>query len=143
MSFFTCFCVLPQKLHFTRSEPSPRRAIVVPDLRRTERVLGIGSRLETISSITPYACASSALMMKSRSVSCGDALDRLAGVVRQQLVEQILHSQDLPCLNLDIRSLTGCSTVWLMDQDTSMGQGIPVTLGPPASSTAAAEAAWP
>src|ERR1039458_9838367 len=30
ISFFTCFCDLPQKLHFTRSPPSPNFATSVP-----------------------------------------------------------------------------------------------------------------
>ena len=55
-------------------------------------------------------------MMKSRSVSFGDLLDRLAGVVREDLVEQLAHPDDLLGLDLDVDRLAGRATVRLVDE---------------------------
>ena len=69
------------------------------------------------SSTMPYSLASIALMMKSRSVSLRDLLDRLAGVVGEDLVEQLAHAHDLLGLDLDVDRLARRATVRLVDED--------------------------
>jgi len=77
MSYFTCFCDLPQKEHFNRSE-SPILAMplgplferpVVPGRQSYDAPAaaaassGVNFRLVMTSSTTPYATASSAVRM--------------------------------------------------------------------------------
>ena len=83
-------------------------------------------------------------MMKSRSVSLRDLLDRLAGVVREDLVEQLAHPHDLLGLDLDVDGLAGRATVRLVDQHPGVRQDEALARARrTASSTAAADAAWP
>ena len=59
MSFFTCFCDLPQKEHFSSSPPSPNFATIddPPAVRYEAAVIGprlsASSRVEMTSSMMP------------------------------------------------------------------------------------------
>ena len=102
------------------------------------------SRLVITSSTMPYSLASFALMMKSRSVSFGDLLDRLAGVVRQDLVERLAHADDLLGLDLDVDRLARRATVRLVDEHPGVREDEALARASPAARiTAAADAAWP
>ena len=59
-------------------------------------------------------------MMKSRSVSLRDPLERLAGVEREDLVEELAHAHDLLGLDLDVDGLAGRTTVRLVDEHTGV-----------------------
>src|SRR5487761_1898510 len=52
-----------------------------------------------------------------------DALHRLTGVVGQHFIEHVLHPKDLTGLDFNVRGLSADAAPWLMEQDTSVGQG--------------------
>ena len=82
--------------------------------------------------------------MKSRSVSLATFSTAWPGVVRQDLVEQLAHAHDLLGLDLDVDRLTRRATVRLVDQDPGVREDEALARArPTASSTAAADAAWP
>ena len=92
----------------------------------------------------PYSLASSADMTKSRSVSLWILLDRLAGVVGEDLVEQVAHAQDLLGLDLDVGGLAAAAPPYgWWSRTRACGRARRLPLVPAASSTAAADAAWP
>src|SRR5437899_3430178 len=130
MSFFTCFCDLPQKLHFTRSPPSPNFATVPPLLRHT---CGLRDTCQLTS--RDHLVDDAVLLRLFRAhdeVAVGvllDLLDGLARVLGQHLVQEISHAQDLLGLQLDVRRLPRGPPVGLMDQDASVRQGEPLPLG--------------
>ena len=60
----------------------------------------------------------------------GDPLDRLAGVLGQDLVDHLLALDDLLGLDLDVGDLAAHLAVGLMDHDLGVRQGEPLALGP-------------
>jgi hypothetical protein len=54
---------------------------------------------------------------------CVDLLDGLAGVVREDLVEQVPHPHDLAGLDLDVGSLAFRASHRLVDHHAGVGQG--------------------
>src|SRR3954452_7792800 len=129
MSFFTCFCDLPQKEHFSRSE-SPNFAIspgsppVPPGYVRTPPVLGPGTGRRPLRILRASDRRRSEFRLDfsaredlvDHTVLLGllrghdevavrvvaDLLDRLARVLREDLVEELAVPQDLPRLDLDV-----------------------------------------
>src|SRR5205823_11247657 len=58
-----------------------------------------------------------------------DLLDRLAGVLRQDVVERLADAEDFLGMDLDVGGLALESTRRLMDQDAGVGQGEAHSLG--------------
>ena len=68
----------------------------------------------------------------------------LAGVAGEDLVEQVAHPQDLPGLDLDVGGLAAAAAPRLVEQHPGVRAGRGACPAcPQASSTAAADAAWP
>src|SRR5438067_3138553 len=102
ISFFTCFWLFPQKEHFSRSPPSPNLATDPPPdpiPAASAHPGGRGHRGElpvrqhfVDDAILP------ALLGAHDEVPVGvlpDPLERLAGVVGQDLLEEVAHPDDL------------------------------------------------
>ena len=100
---------------------------------------------EMIWSTRPYSSASSAVRILSRSMSWLIFSIGRGGVLGQHLLHLAAHPQDLVGLDLQVGDLTAAGlAVRLVDQDPRVRQGRSACPGvPAASSTAAAEAAWP
>src|SRR5947209_696502 len=130
MSFFTCFCDLPQKLHFTRSPPSPNFATVPPLLGHTCSLRDpcqLASRDHLVDDAVLLG-----LFRAHDEVAVGvllDLVDGLARVLGQHLVQEISHTDDLLGLQLDVSRLTGGPPVWLVDEDPGVRQGEALALG--------------
>jgi hypothetical protein len=62
-------------------------------------------------------------------VSRFDLLLRLAGVVREDVLEQVPHPQDLLGLDLDVGGLAAAAGVRLVHQDPGVGQREALALG--------------
>src|SRR4051794_15270725 len=120
ISFLTCFWLFPQKEHFSRSPPSPNFATAFPSPRTFPRSSGVllGTLGRRYRSELPVGddLVDDAVFL--RFVAAHDevavgvvrhALERLAGVVRQDLVEQLAHADDLLGLDLDVDRLAGCA----------------------------------
>src|SRR5215468_4712063 len=103
MSFFTCFWLFPQKEHFSRSPPSPNFATapsLPPDssrgllrtlCRRYRSELPVGDDLVDDAVFLGLVAAHD-------EVAVGvlrDPFQGLAGVVREDLVEELPHADDL------------------------------------------------
>ena len=86
-------------------------------------------RLVMISSTTPYSLASSAVRMKSRSVSLRDLLERLARVLAISSLEQLAVARDLLGLDLDVDRLALRAAVRLVQQDAGVRQRVALALG--------------
>ncbi len=59
----------------------------------------------------------------------GDALDRLAGFVGDDLVEPVTHLEDFPGLDLDLGRLAADAAHGLVQQEARVGRAVPVFLG--------------
>src|SRR5918998_5589707 len=155
MSFLTCFWLLPQNEHFSRSPLSPMRATLPPhvlpapsgsspnpnaDVRRCGGHSFGGSGggpsdrdgLERGQDLVDDAVVQSLFggqVLVPLDISA-DLFGRLAGVGRQHLFHQRPNSQDLPGLNLDIGGLAVATFgSRLVDQDPAIRQREPLTLG--------------
>src|SRR6202035_1364623 len=123
MSFLTCFWLFPQKEHFSRSPPSPNLATLsLPlDDRRSAHAGRCADRGElAVGEDLVDDSVRLCLVGAHDEVPVGvtaDLLDGLAGVVGQDLVEQLAHPGDLFGLDLDVDRLAGRTTVRLVDQD--------------------------
>ena len=80
-------------------------------------------------STRPYFTASSAPMKLSRSVSRSMRLDRLAGVLGQDLVQALAQVQDFLGVDLDVRGLALEAAHRLVDHDARVGQAEALALG--------------
>src|SRR6266540_180769 len=157
MSFLTCFCDLPQKEHFSRSE-SPNFAIYpgsrpflpatfVPpagpghrpaaDHRRILR--GSGRRRSQFRTNLPARedlvdhAVLLGLLGRHDEVAVGvvaDLLDRLARVLSKDLVEELPVPQDLLGLDLDVDGLALRAAVGLVDQHAGVRKGEALAPGP-------------
>src|SRR5947209_17395840 len=127
MSFFTCFCDLPQNEHFSSSPPSPNLAtvaaplpvIVGPSWPGSHSLVGQLPRGDDLIDDAVLL----GLFGLHYEVAVGvlvDLLDRLARVVGQDLVEEIAHPQDLPRLDLDVGGLACATPPRLVQQHSSM-----------------------
>ena len=88
------------------------------------------SRDEITSSMMPYSSASSASITKSRSVSLWIRSMRLAGVLGEDLLEQVAHPQDLLGRQLEVGDLAVADlAVGLVEQDPAVRQGEALALG--------------
>src|SRR5262249_11260221 len=96
MSFFTCFCDLPQNEHFNNSPVSPNFATMPPLVRSADGTGAVDScagRDHLIDNAILHGLRS---LYNEVPVGVGmDLLDRLAGVVGKDLLEQVAHAQDL------------------------------------------------
>src|SRR5579884_1616223 len=131
MSFLTCFCDLPQKLHLTRSPPSPNFA--TPGLPPLGDAGGLRNarKLPGRDHFVDDAVLTS-LVRAHDEVAVSVLLDllyRLTGVEGKHLVQQIPHAQDLLGLELDVGRLAGGPPVGLVDEDPGVGQGEALALG--------------
>src|SRR5919108_1682042 len=130
MSFFTCFWLFPQKEHFSRSPPSPNlatRSPPRPDPPDSAHPGGRGHRGELpVRQHLVDDAVLPALVGTHDEVPVGvlpDALERLAGVMGQDLLQEVPHPDDLLRLDLDVDRLAGGSTVRLVDQDPGVREG--------------------
>ncbi len=73
----------------------------------------------------------------------GDPIDRLAGVVRQNLLDAAPEEGDLPGLVLDVDRLSLGTAVRLVDQDPGVGQRVALAGRPAGQEDRAPEAAMP
>src|SRR6478736_6264862 len=130
MSLRTCFCVLPQNVHLSRSPLSAGRAIEVPSpvLSRVARGPDAGSATRRLSPPSwaglsdrlDHCCALAglqhlvhdAVFLRLRRREEGVALDvaahllrRLTGVECQRVLEPLAHPQNLFRVDLDVRCL--------------------------------------
>src|SRR3954454_10942910 len=101
MSFLTCFCDLPQKLHFSSSPVSPNLATAPSprDSTRPGSADGTGAvhRVARRDHGVDDAIRASLLRLH-HEVAVGvdvDALQRLTAVRGQDLLEEVAHRQDL------------------------------------------------
>src|SRR5579884_66213 len=134
MSFLTCFCDLPQKLHLTRSPPSPNLAtpLVSPALCHAGG-LRYPRKLPGGDDFVDNAVLAG-LFRAHDEVAVGVLLDllyRLPGVMGKHLVEQIPHPQDLLGLQLYVGGLSGRPPVGLVDEDAGVREGEALAPGPP------------
>src|SRR4051794_31310747 len=103
MSFLTCFWLLPQKEHFSRSPPSPMRATGHPPVRSriivqepydgTSRRPGMGQGHEELTS-------TSHIDLRSRSGQGRGGLARLEDRVDEAVLDGALGRQDLVALDV-------------------------------------------
>src|SRR3954465_10657657 len=104
MSFLTCFWDLPQKLHLRRSPPSPNFATSRFPLDLADACdLGHLRQLATHDHFIDDAVRLR-LVGAHDEVTVGvlrNLVDRLAGVMSEDRVEQVPLLQDLPGLDLD------------------------------------------
>src|SRR5688572_18037029 len=106
MSFLTCFCDLPQKLHFSSSPPSPNLATRSFPLRSSAggrdgaaRVgeLPCGDHLVDDAVLLGLGSGQHEVAV---GVS-GHLLLRLTGVVGEDALQEVPHAEDLLGLDLD------------------------------------------
>src|SRR6478752_4589654 len=133
MSFFTCFCDLPQNEHFSSSPPSPNFATLgyprsvrsaCASAHRGDRAAGVGE-LSSRDDLVDDAVLLG-FLRRHYKVAVGvavDLLDRLPGVARQELLEEHPHPQDLPGRQLDVGGLALRPGVGLVDEDTGVREG--------------------
>src|SRR3954451_16925311 len=128
ISFLTCFCDLPQKLHFKRSPPSPNFATVPPalsgdacDLRHC-RELAILEDFVDEPVVPRLVGAHDEVPVRVLR----DLLHRLPAVVGEDRVEQVAQPQDLPSLDLDVGCLPPTTAVRLVDEDAGVRQREPL-----------------
>src|SRR3954467_3007144 len=127
MSFFTCFWLFPQKEHLSRSPPSPNFA-TTPSLppgslglfralcRRYRSELPVGDDLVD----DPVFLR---LVTAHDGVTIGvlrHPFQRVAGVVGEDLVEELAHPDDFLRLDLDVDRLARRTTVGLVDEDAGV-----------------------
>src|SRR3981189_2624191 len=148
MSFLTCFWDFPQKLHFTRSPPSPNFATSVPLVP-----FPLVAILPSERRIQPYRLRRSRLTL--RRADCFDAhritgrdylvdqsvahallgrhdevpvrvlgylFHALTSVCSQHAIQQVAHAEDLLGLQLDVAGLALDPTKGLVQQDAGVGQ---------------------
>src|SRR5579872_1143745 len=123
MSFLTCFCDLPQKLHLTRSPPSPNFATLDPlprtrSLRCADRfggAYGVPGGDDLVDQAVGHRLVGGDDEVAVRVT--GDLVDRLAGVLGEHRVEEIAHPDDLLRLQLDVAGLPGRATPRLVQED--------------------------
>src|SRR5256885_4045409 len=107
ISFFTCFCDLPQNEHFSSSPPSPNLATSPPfpcSASACPDGAGLVSQLARRDHFIDDAVVLGILGFHYE-IAVGvlvDLLDRLARVLGQDLVEQVAHAQNLARLDLDV-----------------------------------------
>src|SRR6478672_11824212 len=121
MSFLTCFWLFPQKEHFSRSPPSPNLATTPPRIRWNSAHARRHRQRSELTTRDHFVDDPVFLRFERAhdEVAVGvlrDLLDRLAGVVREQLVEGLAHAHDLLRLDLDVDGLTRRATVRLVDE---------------------------
>src|SRR3990170_3849429 len=148
MSFLTCFWLFPQKEHFSRSEspnfamppylssePSGRaRARPAPGILRA-RGCGCSKFRRHLSAGDDLVddAVLDGLGGREDEVAVGvlrDALERLARVLRDQLIEEIAVPDHLAGLDLDVDGLTLRTAVRLVQEHPGVREGEPLTLGP-------------
>src|SRR4051812_29623211 len=96
ISFFTCFCDLPQNEHFRSSPPSPNLATVTPPLRTLSAYSACPDRTSLVGQLPRGDdliddAVHPGLLGLHHEVAIRvlvDLLDRLARVLRQDLVEE-------------------------------------------------------
>src|SRR6476620_7786876 len=124
MSFLTCFWDFPQKEHLSSSPPSPNLATSLDP-----QVLEGGRDRAAIVGELP-----SGDHLVDHAVLLGlfgghheipirvlvQLLDRLSGVLREDLFEQITHTHDLPGLDLYVSRLAGAAPPRLVQEDPSV-----------------------
>src|SRR6185369_13025557 len=133
MSFLTCFWLLPQNEHFSRSE-SPNFAIPLVPPESSGRAPHPASG--PILRATRGGCSKFRRDLPARDDLVdqavllrllgghdevpvgvlGDLLERLSGVHREDLVDELAVAEDLLRLDLDVHGLTLGATVRLVDQ---------------------------
>src|SRR5450631_4742353 len=124
MSFLTCFWLFPQKEHFSRSPPSPNFATGKPLSPWVSEVLAraFGRRYRGELSIGEYLVDDAVILGLDAAhdeVAVGvlrHPIEGLAGVEREDLVEQLTHPHDLLGLDLDVDRLARRTTVRLVDE---------------------------
>src|SRR5450759_5013232 len=120
MSFLTCFWLFPQNEHFSRSPPSPNLATVslpLDGLSSAHAGRGPDGRELAVREELVDDAVGQSLVGAHDEVPIGvgaDLLDRLAGVVRQDLVQQLAHPGDLFGLDLDVDGLSGGAAAVLL-----------------------------
>src|SRR5262249_37908351 len=136
ISFLTCFWLFPQNEHLRRSPPSPNFATGLPlpcparersaDAGRCRHggPLPAGQDLVDDAVLPCFGRAHDEVAVRVT----GDLLHRLLRVVREQLIEQLAHPDDLLRLDLDVDSLALRAAVRLVDQDPRVGQREPLAL---------------
>src|SRR3990172_1259436 len=121
MSFFTCFCDLPQKEHLRRSPPSPNLVIA-----NSLRLTGDGLEFPALEDDVDDAVI---LRLTGRhpEVAIGVDLDLLEGppgVKGQDLVHLVLDPDDLAGMDLDVGRLPfETADVGLVQHDPGRAQG--------------------
>src|ERR1700722_4512543 len=131
ISFLTCFCDFPQNEHLTRSLDSPNLATPNPPGPSGDaRSHGDCGELSCADHFVDNAVGRG-LGGAHNEIAVGVAghfLDRLAGVGRHHLVEQVPHTQDLLGLDLYVRGLARRTAVGLMDEDAGVREGVALAL---------------
>src|SRR5688500_1390463 len=131
MSFFTCFCDFPQKLHFSSS--SWNLAKCVPPVRSGWSSVLLPVAAGRLDHLGELACGDHFV---DHAVFLGgfgrhdevavavllDLFDRLAGVERQDLVELLAQAQYLAGPYLDVGRLATRLTSWLVDEHARVRQ---------------------
>src|SRR3954451_1940554 len=143
MSFLTCFWLLPQKEHFSRSPPSPNLATSPPPAHdRTRRCRRAGSAHArrhadgSELSVRDHLVDDPVFLRLCRAHDevavgvAGDLLDLLPRVVGEDLVERLAHAHDLLGLDLDVDGLPGGATVGLVDEHPRVGEDVTLPGGP-------------
>src|SRR5271166_6627182 len=138
MSFLTCFWDFAQKLHLTRSPPSPNFATACPFPFRVApgQTLGCADRREGGSlprgdDLVDQAVLDG-LVRGHHEVAVrvlGDLVNLLPGVRGHHLVEQVAHPQDLAGLDLDVRRLPADAAPGLVQHDPRVRQREALALG--------------
>src|SRR3990172_5269448 len=111
MSFLTCFCDLPQKLHLRSSPPSPNLAICLPSAtcnsRRWLHLRGYRSQLPACQHSIDHTVIP-CFLGQHPIIPLGvkrNFFVALAGVIGQDPVELVAHLDDQPSLYLDVARL--------------------------------------
>src|SRR5437764_2433508 len=132
MSFFTCFCDLPQNEHFRRSE-SPNLAMISPSPGPNQAPILRGSRRGGSKFRLHFSRCEDlvddavllGLLSRHDEVAVGvvlHLLDGLAGVLGEQLVQELAVPQDLLGLDLDVDGLALRAAVGLVDEHPRVRQ---------------------
>src|SRR3954453_18270397 len=135
ISFLTCFCDLPQKLHLSSSPVSPNFAMSPPprlDSTRSADGTCAVHRVAGRDHVIDDAIREG-LVRFHHEVAVRvevDALQRLAAVLGEDLLQEIAHPQDLLGRQLQIRDLAVADlAVRLVQEDAAVRQREALALG--------------